>query len=162
MCFMRVNRMTEDDWERLREIRLKALAHDPDAFGSSLQRETGFKESHWRMRLRASPSFLATLDDEVVGLVGLIQEPAAPVGERHLVALWVAPERRRRGVGQALIAAAEEWARSDKATALSVWHVEDNEPARALYEHCGFAATDVRVPLPRDPKRTEERWLKPL
>ena len=157
---MRVDRLTEDDWERLRDIRLQALGTDPDAFGSSLDRETGFKESHWRMRLRASPSFLAMADGEPAGLVGAILEPAAPLGERHLISLWVTPKRRGTGVAEALVAAVEDWARQDGATALSTWVVEGNEQAKRLYERCGFVATDVRVPLPRDPNRVEERWLK--
>src|SRR5665647_119503 len=71
---MRVDRLTEDDWERLRDIRLRALTTDGAAYGSSLEREQGFKESHWRMRLRASPWFVAVVGEQMVGLVCVISE----------------------------------------------------------------------------------------
>lgn len=60
---MHIERLTEDAWTRLRDIRLTALRTDPWAFGSSLAREEGFKEAHWRMRLRSGPWFLAVDDD---------------------------------------------------------------------------------------------------
>src|SRR5665647_3103136 len=159
---MRVDRLTEDDWETLRDIRLRALTTDSAAYGSSLEREQGFKESHWRMRLRASPWFVAVVRDQMVGLVCVISEPGAPAEERHLVALWVSPERRGVGVGDALLGAAESWAHDDGAALLSLWLVDGNAVAERLYRRAGYAPTGVRMPVPRDRSLTEERWTKPL
>lgn len=159
---MDAERLTEDDWETLREIRLAALTTDEAAFGSSLERERGFKETHWRMRLRTTPSFVVRIDGRAVGLVGVIREPGAPADERHLVALWVAPEHRGRGVAQALLAAAEDWARGDGASLLSLWLVDGNDDAAELYAGAGYSATGVRMPVPRDRSLTEERWTKSL
>jgi GNAT superfamily N-acetyltransferase len=159
---MRVDRLTEDDWERLRDTRLRALATDGAAYGSSLEREQGFKESHWRMRLRASPWFVVVVREQTVGLVGVISEPGAPAQERHLVGLWVSPEHRGVGVGDALLAAAQSWADDDGAALLSLWLLDGNAAAERMYRRAGYAPTGVRMPMPRDRSLTEERWTKLL
>lgn len=159
---MRIDRLTEDDWEALRDIRLQLLRADGMAFGSSLERELGFKESHWRMRLRASPWFVARVDAQSVGLVCVISEPGAPAEERHVVSLWVSGDHRGTGVGDGLLDAAEAWARDDGATVLSLWLMDGNAAAEQLYRRRGYAGTGVRMPVPRDRSLTEERWTLSL
>lgn len=157
-----VERLDEDDWERLRDIRLWSLTESPGVFGSSLERETGFKETHWRMRLRSSPWFLAVDGDEALGLVCAIHEPGAPPDNRHVVSMWVRPDRRGSGVGQQLLAAVEEWASADGARTLSLWLLDGNAAGAALYRRCGFEPTGESTPLPRDPSLTEHRWERVL
>jgi GNAT superfamily N-acetyltransferase len=159
---MRVDRLTEDDWETLRDVRLRALAEDAAAFGASIDRERSFKESHWRMRLRASPWFVAVVRDGPVGLVCAISEPGAPAYERHLVAMWVAPEHRGVGVGDGLLASAERWAAEDGATLVSLWLRDGNVAAERLYRRAGYLPSGVRMPMPRDRSLIEERWTKSL
>ena len=158
---MRAEQLTEDDWEALRDVRLTALESDAATSGSSLERERGFKESHWRMRLRTTPTFVVRDGDRAVGMIGAIREPGAPAEERHLVAQWVDPEHRRLGAAQALLAAAEAWAIQDGARLVSLWLVDGNEGAD-LYRNAGYAPTGVRMPVPRDRSLTEERWTKLL
>lgn len=160
---MIVERLHEDDWERLGRIRVEALRTDPDAFGSSLAREEGFTEMHWRMRLRASAWFVASDGPGVdVGLVCVIEEPGAPADERHVVSFWVRPDARGRGAGRALLDAAAGQARADGAARLTLWLVRGNDGPAAAYRSAGFAPTGETMPLPRDPSRTEERWALDL
>ncbi|MBX9245084.1 GNAT family N-acetyltransferase [Actinotalea ferrariae] len=159
---MIVDQLTEDEWERLGRIRVDALRTDPDAFGSSLAREEGFKEMHWRMRLRSSPWFVARDEGVDVGLVCVIQEPGADETERHVVSFWVRPEARRRGTGRALLGAAAAWAAADGAARLTLWQMRGNDAAAATFRAAGFAPTGDTMPLPRDPSRTEERWALEL
>jgi GNAT superfamily N-acetyltransferase len=67
----------------------------------------------------------------------------APVGHAHLAGgevgdLWVAPERRRQGIGTALLAAAEAHARAAGATRLELLTRVADEPVMRLYERAGF------------------------
>ncbi|AEE46071.1 GNAT family N-acetyltransferase [Cellulomonas fimi] len=160
---MLIHRALEDDWPLVRDVRLRALRENPDVFASSLPREESFKESHWRMRIRTGPTWVA-LDDERVprGLVSMIQEPGSPVDDRHVVSLWVAPEVRRRGIGWALLDAVREAAAAEGARTVSLWIVDGNNAAGDLYVRAGFARTGERQPLPRDPSRVEERWVRTL
>lgn len=159
---MQIERLTEDDWTRLRDIRLTALRTDPWAFGSSLAREEGFKEAHWRMRLRSGPWFLAVDDGVAAGLVSAIAEPGAPEDDRHVMALWVDPAHRRRGLAVALLDAVAAWAADEGARTVSLWTVEGNEAAGEAYRRSGFEPTDVSMPLARDPGVVEHRWVRSL
>lgn len=155
----RIATLTEDDWEELQEIRLAALRTDPEAFGSTLAREELFREPHWRMRLRSTPTLVALDDDgRAVGLVSVIQEPGSPEDDRHVVALWVRPEARRRGVGRELLVAICEVARATGARTVSLWVAAGNTGAARLYGALGFRPTGVVQALPSDPTRGEERW----
>ncbi|WP_258727080.1 GNAT family N-acetyltransferase [Cellulomonas sp. NS3] len=158
-----VTRLDEDDWERLAEVRLRALRSDPEAFASSLAREELFREQHWRMRLRSSPWWVATVEGgPPVGLACLIEEPGSPGTDRHLVALWVDPAVRNRGVGTALLAAAEGAALDVGAETLSLWVREDNAAALRLYDALGFAPTGERHPVPGREGLVELRYARAL
>ena len=83
-------------------------------------------------------------DGRAVGVVWAVHLPADDPGYGFVSAdvpemsLTVDAERRRRGVGTALLAAAVEDARRRGLPAVSL-SVEDGNPARLLYERCGFA-----------------------
>jgi GNAT superfamily N-acetyltransferase len=69
----------------------------------------------------------------------------------QLVAMWVAPDRRRRGAGRALLDAIVQWATEEGASRVRLWATETNEHATALYEQAGFRPTGERQPLPSHP-----------
>jgi len=100
---------------------LRSVVEEADVFGWAAAREGGFRESHWRLRLRGGLWWVADDDGADVGLLSMIEEPGAPVTERHLAGLWVAPEARRRGAGRALVATAAEAAAADGAQRLTAW-----------------------------------------
>ena len=156
-----IRRVDEDDWQAVRDVRLRALRESPDVFSSSLPREERFAEQHWRMRLRSSPTWVAfDEDDEPRGLVTLVQEPGSPDDDRHVVSLWVAPEVRRRGVGWSLLDTVVRAGAADGARTVSLWVVGDNAAAVDLYVRAGFARTGERQALVRDPDRIEERYVR--
>jgi hypothetical protein len=68
---------TSEDWVRVRDVRIRALADAPFAFGSRLEEEQDRPESVWRASLerQAAATFLAIDGDETVGLVRTFVEP---------------------------------------------------------------------------------------
>jgi ribosomal protein S18 acetylase RimI-like enzyme len=150
-----------DDWELLRDVRLAALREAPQAFGSTYAREAPFTEEQWRGRIsQRAVTFFAYLADipGPAGLGGVYVED----GAADLVSMWVRPAARGRGVGEALVRAAAGWAKGRGHPVLYLWVTESNQPARRLYERCGFAATGERQPLPSRPALTEVRMRRPL
>jgi len=156
---VQIRRVGEDDWALIRDVRLRALSEDPGVFGSSIQREQMFKESHWRMRARTVSTWIA-VDTTGVGrgIVSMLLEPGSPVDDRHVVGLWVAREVRRQGIGWRLLDAARAAAVDEDARTLSLWVVDDNHAAGDLYVRAGFARTGERHELQREPARIEERY----
>jgi GNAT superfamily N-acetyltransferase len=145
-----VRATTLDDWQAMRDIRLEALRDAPDAFASTYARETAFEPAEWHRRATRDGSFLAFIPELTVpaGLVGgFEQEP----GVAELVSMFVRPQARGHGVGEALIDAVAAWARSRNATSVHLWVSETNKPAIRLYERCGFTVTPERQPLPSNP-----------
>ena len=167
-----------DDWQALRDIRLEALRDAPSAFGSSYEREAAFGEPDWLRRIARGGNFLAFIPEvgasevrasevsasavsasEPAGLIGGYPETADIV---ELVSMYVRPKARGRGVGEALVAAVFAWAQARDAKTVHLWVTESNDPARALYERCGFSPTGERQPLPSDPSLDEIAMARPL
>lgn len=156
-----ITRVAEDDWEIVRDVRLRAVRENPEVFRASLARENRFVESHWRMRLRTSPTWIA-VDDTGTGrgIVQMLQEPGSPLDDRHVISLWVAPESRRQGIGWALLDAVRQAAAADGARTVSLWLVDNNHAAGDLYVRAGYTRTGERQA--RDGTLTEERYLLTL
>jgi GNAT superfamily N-acetyltransferase len=93
--------------------------------------------------LREQPSalvLLALVDERVVGIAncfyGFSTFAARPLLNVHDLA--VLPEYRGRGIGRALLAAAEQRARARGCAKLTLEVLETNDGARRLYESFGF------------------------
>ena len=149
---MDVVRLTCDDWRLLRDVRLAALADAPHAYGSSLAAERDFDESRWRQRL-GTGVWVVVLDEEPAGLVGAY----LPDGDTPmLVAMWVDPGHRGRGVGDALVVEVLRWAAENRWSQMVLRVADGNDAARRLFLRHGFTSTGRRQPLESDPRVSTE------
>jgi GNAT superfamily N-acetyltransferase len=144
---------------RLRELRLRALAADPSAFGARHEEEAALPLDAWQARQAGATWWVA---EEGGRWLGLLAGRVHDDGARELVSLWVAPEARGRRVGDALLDAGAAWARAAGATRVHLWSNAANAPALRLYERAGFAPTGPPVPGTRDPSRMLQRMEKAL
>jgi ribosomal protein S18 acetylase RimI-like enzyme len=55
-----------------------------------------------------------------------------------------------------------QWARDEGYPYVHLWVTETNDPARRLYERCGFALTGTRKPLPSHPQHSEIAMARPV
>ena len=133
--------LTVDDWSEWRSLRLKALADAPAAFGSGLSEWIDATDERWRSRLRDVPlNVIATLDNEPVGQVSAMNGSSAESVE--LISMWVAPNARGMGVGDALIDAVISWSAGQGASGVQLSVRTSNLPARHLYERNHFRLVD--------------------
>ena len=65
----------------------------------------------------------------------------------YVEALYVVPEERGRGVGAALLAAAEAWASARGCRTLAADARVENDAGRELHRRCGYEETGMRVRL---------------
>ena len=125
--------------------------------------QAAFEEADWRDRIARGGTFLAYLPEvdasEPVGLAGGYQAGPGTVG---LISMFVRPEARGHGVGEALISAVLDWARARNASSVHLWVTETNKYARLLYERCGFSPTGERQPLPSNPNIGEVAMTRSL
>ena len=158
MVLVRTTEMA--DWQALRDIRLQALRDAPYAFSSTYARESAFGEDEWQRRATRDGSFIAFIPEAHPAGLGGGYLAAPEVVE--LVGMFVRPQARGRGVGEALIDAVIAWAREKDATSVHLWVTETNKHARRLYERRGFTVTAERQPLPSNPALGELGMIRPL
>jgi RimJ/RimL family protein N-acetyltransferase len=138
---MIVRRASTEDWQQLRELRLRALADSPDAFLTTLDEARARTDSEWREWAESTVVFV---DDEFTGMAGgFVQEDGIPM----LIGMWVTPERRGTGLAEALARAVIEWARGLGAPRIVLWVVIGNVAAERFYERIGFAPTGVELEM---------------
>ena len=162
---VRVRRVEPSDWRDYREVRLRALATDPWAFGSTFLRESGFPESRWREIIARnspeSPAATWAAVDAADHFLGIVAS-ARVDGTFHIFAMWVAPERRGQGIAGRLLDAALSWVR-DVAPGSFV-RLEVNPRAVAavrLYESRGFRATGSSTILDHTPDERVQEMIRP-
>ncbi|SRR5579883_1136258 len=165
---VQIRRIRADEGMRLREIRLRALAEAPTAFGSTLAEGEQLPEAAWRERASAAAAgrqrslFVAEDGERWLGLSGGVIDEGTPPGEVELVSMWVDPAARGLGLGRRLVEAVAEWAREGGATRLRLWVTEGNAPAIALYARCGFVMTGETLPHGWHPTLRELLMTRPL
>ena len=149
--------VTAEDWASWRDLRLRALADSPSAFGSTLEREQAFTRDDWVSRLTSPDgvALLAWLDHVPVGMGAGFQDLP---GLLHVVAMWTDPAYRGRGVGSAVLTALEEWA-TTRGLRLHLDVNVANPGARALYERAGYVGTGETRPLREGSDERIERMV---
>jgi ribosomal protein S18 acetylase RimI-like enzyme len=151
-----IRRIEPGEWAAWRDLRLRSLRDSPGAFGSSHEREAALELEAWRERTEALARdddralFVAEQGGVLVGCGGVV----VPVAESsaEVFAMWVAPEARRRGVGERLLRALVAFATSRRARTIRLLVLPGNEPALRLYRRFGFRETGARRPVERDPE----------
>jgi GNAT superfamily N-acetyltransferase len=136
-----IRRLAPGDEEALRAIRLEALDDDPDAFGSTYEREADRPLEDWRRWFTGGAAFIAQADDGAsIGLAaGYRDARGNPVA--YLVSMWVRPSHRGTGAADDLVRAVLAWAESERAEAVKLTVVGGNVRASKLYERHGFYPT---------------------
>lgn len=137
--------MRGDEHDALRDVRLRALSYSP-VLADHLARESAADESFWRGRAAKGAAGSETgtfVADSSDGFVGIVDGFLAP--DRRTVdigGMWVSPDRRRSGIGSALLDAVCDWGRARGARTAALWVRDANADARVLYEHAGFKPAD--------------------
>lgn len=158
---MLIRRVFAHEAAVMRDVRLRMLEDSPEAFATRLLDAQAYPFDIWEGRAAAQhsgfeeASFLAFVQDTAVGSVTGI--PMTP-DTRQLVAMWVDPAYRRLGIGRGLVDALVRWAWRGPADRVTLWVVDSNRPAKALYRKFGFEPTEESQPLPGRPELRETHW----
>jgi GNAT superfamily N-acetyltransferase len=136
-----------EEWERVRDLRLRSLEDAPDAFGSTLEEEGGYGEREWVDWIEGwegatNVLYVAEAGDAWVGMA--VGSRSGSAANAHLYAMWVEPGWRTRGIGSRLVNQVLGWARSWGSRWVILGVTDTNDGAARFYERLGFADTGER------------------
>ena len=148
--------VSPEEWESHRDVRLAMLQEAPDAFWFTYADEAAYDEADWRQRIEGAWLVQARDASGVLGSAGLGShwEPERAT-TATLFGMYVAPEARGRGVGEALVRAVLEQARRFGKTEVVLEVTSSNVVAEGLYARCGFVRTGAVHDHPRRPDLRE-------
>ncbi|WP_040338360.1 GNAT family N-acetyltransferase [Candidatus Blastococcus massiliensis] len=152
------------EWREVRDLRLAALSDEaaPIAFLQTYAEAAARPDEFWRERSRdssadagpdaAARQFVAIAEDGtwVGSLVALVERAGdddyagttiEEPGGGHLVAVYLHPEHRGRGVMEGVFEAAFGWLRGLGLPRVRLHVHEDNARAERFYARCGFSLT---------------------
>lgn len=141
-------RIGSEDWAAHRELRLRMLDEDPEAFWSPTD-VRAWSEAQWRADAAGPRLHLqARAGSRTLGGIGVLPEgydadDLVAEDEAHLVSLWVEPASRGRGLSRLLLLAAAELSLELGRPLLSLAVDSRNDVAQRLYERVGFERTGV-------------------
>lgn len=145
-----IRRLTEDDAEEFRALRLCALQESPEAFISSYEETAAQPLAVSARRLRHDPEVpdnfvLGAYAPALIGIIGFDHEPRRKTRHKGTIrSMYVAAEARGRGIGRALLERAiSEVRRLPDLEQLTLGVVSTNQAARRLYAARGFVVYGV-------------------
>lgn len=132
-----VRRLLPEDAATWRDLRLEALLHHPEAYGSTHDDWAGQPLEAFAARLEKGTILGAFRDGSLIGSTALDPMPTDPTtGE--ITAVYVAAAQRGRGVARELMRAVEREAKAQGMERLSLTVATTNHDAVRFYQAAGF------------------------
>ena len=133
-----IRRLEISDAALFRDIRLEALQKNPEAFGSTFERESAQPLSWFEETLDRTDIFGAFLDGALAGMAGYSARENSKQAHKGLLwTMYVRGAARGAGLGRQLVAAVLDHARG-RVEMVQLTVVSENEGARRLYRAMGF------------------------
>jgi RimJ/RimL family protein N-acetyltransferase len=133
---------TEEDTPAYRDLRLEALRSHPEAFSSDYVANLAKPMTFWTERLRSNGAvtiYFAVHDHQLVGMCGIARENSPKVQHSAtIVGMYIRPDWRGLHIGEALVTACVDWARTQGVKVVKLAVVTTNASAIRCYARCGF------------------------
>ncbi len=158
-----ITSIREDDWQRLRELRLEMLADSPSAFVETLESALAADEAEWRFRAARAGGpgnvGVVAVDRGTGRFVGTMSgyTDAGRGSGRGWSRCTSRPDYTAgdAGVADALLDRVEAWARERGQAALFLEVHESNSRAQAFYLRRGYEFTGAQRPYDLDHRQLE-------
>jgi RimJ/RimL family protein N-acetyltransferase len=134
---LRIRRLTTQDAARYREIRLEALQKNPEAFGSTFEKESAQPLAWFEAVVDSADVFGAFDQGKLAGIAAYRAQDAKRAHTALLWSMYVRSASRSAGVGKLLVAAVLDHA-GGRVEQVQLTVVSENQVARRLYAALGF------------------------
>ncbi|MVO98416.1 GNAT family N-acetyltransferase [Paenibacillus lutrae] len=141
---MYIRLLQEADAQQYQEFRLKSLTTNPEAFGSTFEREVKFSQAAVAARIQPTTDkfVLGAFDDKdaLGGTVTFMRESGPKtIHKGNVYGMYIAPEMRGNGLGRSLMLQLISKAREHEGLEqINLTVVSDNDSAKKLYKSLGF------------------------
>ena len=152
--------LAPDEWSRLRDIRLRSLVENPEAFGASHDVLSKFSESEWRNEFKALTHLVAAIDLLDISIMTIEILDGDFGATCWIGGCWSDPAHRGKGALRTMFdfldhrAVERGWQRQG----LGVWM--DNFSAIAAYEKLGFISMGEPQESTRKPGKFYQRMVR--
>lgn len=163
---MKIRLLQASDAHPYQQLRLSGLLRDPDAFGSTYDREAQFSLETIANRLEPNADKFVlgafTAQDELVGIVTFVRESSLKTAHKgNIYGMYVSHENRGKGIGKLLLRELIARARAhDGLEQINLTVVSTNAAAKKLYQSVGFETYGVeRNALKSGGQYFDEDWM---
>lgn len=146
---MNIRVLDAEDARIYQDLRLSALKNNPEAFGSTYEREIKFSLETLAERMKPTDGkfVLGAFDENelLVGIVAFVRDAGMKTSHKaYVFGMYVAPECRGEGIGKALMLELIRRAkRIDGVEQINLSVISENGTAKKLYKSIGFEVFGV-------------------
>lgn len=142
-----IRQLTLNEWGKFKDVRLRSVKLEPEAFGSSYITESHRTKQEWVDRLSAiDRSWLFAEDgDSVIGIIGSWQNYHNLGNDiAYIVAFFVEPSYRGKGIGKLLLKAMiTQLKQNPEIHSIRLGVTMTLKKSVEFYERMGFVIIDV-------------------
>jgi RimJ/RimL family protein N-acetyltransferase len=146
------------EWQRLRSIRLQALADSEHAFGGTLEAESAEDENSWRNKFEKLDFLIASVDGIDAAMLSVEVLNGDFGATCWIGGCWSNPSFRGKGLMRAMFTYIDEQEKDWKIQGLGVW--TDNYSAIAAYEKLRFIKMGEDTESTRKPGMFYQRMIR--
>lgn len=146
---MKIRVLNESDAQTYQEVRLSALKINPEAFGSTYEREVKFSLESVAERLEPTKEKFVlgafNYNSSLVGIVTFMRETSLKTSHKgNIFGMYIAPEGRGKGLGKSLMIELIRKAKNcEGLEQINLAVVSENSSAKKLYKSLGFEVYGV-------------------
>lgn len=155
-----IRTLEHNEWEILREMRLRTLTQSPQAFGGNLALESDWVPQLWQDQLKKFDYVVATIGGLNVGGLSIEILDGDFGATCWIGSCWVDEAFRGQGVLRSIISYVDSRAveKNWQIQGLGVW--VDNLTAIAAYEKLGFVAMGPQIASSSKPGNHYQRMIR--
>jgi ribosomal protein S18 acetylase RimI-like enzyme len=145
-----IDLIKKDEYLRFKEIRIRSLKEDPNAFGTTAEQALSWPIESWISQTSNIPTFIAKEGLIDLGVVRVASDQEN-VNVVWIISMWVDQKGRGKGIGKKLLEEAILWSKRNGYSLIKLDVADFNTAAIKLYEKMGFKNNGIvgSLPAPR-------------